>query len=202
MNFRRQRQNTLCNSTAISVVPLHTTSSAEATSMVIRMSNTFQMHFHFALDILLTDPSLPAINYTVLDRCLLLKANKQCNWISKILNAGNYTSCSRSETKIVGWILVFFLGQGRLAFKVCCFGWIMFYLLNYRLCVKQVWMNSNRVDYSVSHLTVSEMLVFVRDSSPKMKVYSCRSKPIRFSSFFATQIELFFIVYNLFFSMQ
>lgn len=164
MNFRWQRQNTLCNSTAISVVPLHTTSSAEATSMVIRMSNTFQMHFHFALDILLTGPSLPAINYTVLDCCLLLKANKQCNWLSKILNAGNYTSCSRSETKIVGWILVGFFGT-----RTTCFQGLLFWMNNdfsFKLqIVKQVWMNSNRVDYSVSHLKASEMLVFVRDSS-------------------------------------
>lgn len=59
----------------------------------------FKCNFHFAL----TDPTLPAINYTVLDRCLLLKANKQCNWLSKIFNAGHYTSCSGGETT---WILV------------------------------------------------------------------------------------------------
>lgn len=82
------------------------------------------MHSHFALNILLTDPTLPAINYTALDRCLLLKPNKQCNWLSKIFNAGNYTSSSGGETK---WILVVFRDGGR---KGGCFYGLLFWMNN------------------------------------------------------------------------
>lgn len=167
MNFRQQRQNTLCNSTAISVVLLHT-SNAEATSMVIPMSNTFQTHFQinymcrFAIHKLLTDPSLLTINYTVLDGCLLLKANKQCNWLSKILGSGNYTGWSGCEIKMCDYSSVVFGvfrdgGQESSRFSV------LDELCLFYLCVEQVWMNSNWIQ------TLSQGCLYLwcyRSSSP------------------------------------
>ncbi len=212
MNFRQQRQNTLCNSTAISVVLLHT-SNAEATSMVIRMSNTFQMHFQinykcrFAIHKLLTDPSLLTINYTVLDGCLLLKANKQWNWLSKILGAGNYTGWSGCETKMCDCSSVVYGVLGMEDRKAAgSLFWMnnVFFLKLQTMCgagLNEFKQNSNSVrDACICdviggvHLkNVSSVIVY----SP-----SCRSKPVWFFSTFATQKELIWIVCNLFFSTE